>query len=144
MWAFKTSVDVACQRILDEFKSKYGKIVYPNEAHLRKDRTANNSAQLSSTASGERLERHIQHYKERFGGGVRLSNSLFRGLLFRKHLDALASKVKRLEENAITEFTREWECDASEAQHCKCSYRLWHSFATGLHCYSLDAPPAAA
>ena len=116
MWAFKISVDVACQRILDEFKSKYGKIVYSNEAHLRKDGTANNSAQLSSAASGERLERHIQHYKERFGGGARLSNSLLRGPLFRKHLDALASKVKRLEENAITEFTREWECDASEAR----------------------------
>jgi hypothetical protein len=116
MLALLASTDVAGKQIRDEFRTTYAPIIYETESRRRIDGSSNDPMQVSNETNEEQLERYIKRYKRGFGVSGKWSTTIFRGPLFRKHLDMLASNVKKLEENSICEFVHEWDCDASEAE----------------------------
>jgi hypothetical protein len=111
-----TSIDLASSQIRNEFRTTYGRIIYETKSSTGHGVCPSESSKVSPEANEKQLERYIRRYERRFGVGGKLSITLFRGPLFRKHLDNLAGKVRMLEDDSLYEFVHEWECDASEAQ----------------------------
>jgi hypothetical protein len=116
MLTLLASIDLASRQMRDEFRTIYAHIIYKTKSRTRHDGCLSESSKVSNEANEKQLERYIRRYKRWFGVSGKLSITLFRGSLFRKHLDNLAGKVKMLEDDSLFEFVHEWECDASEAQ----------------------------
>ncbi|MCJ1395418.1 hypothetical protein MMC18_008304 [Xylographa bjoerkii] len=105
--ALLASIDATARNVRQEFSRRYGHVRYAPSS--KSEYTT-----LSEKRRQRRLEGHVKRYKKDFPLLARLDISLFRGPLFRSHLDTLKASLSELQEAAIVEYRREWVCDAHQ------------------------------
>ena len=107
--ALLASANAASENVQLEFERRYGHVIYALE-------DSRDYATLSQDRRDRRLRKHIKKYKEEFPVLARANVSLFKGPLFRLHLDALKASVSGLEQASLVEYMQEWTCDASDVE----------------------------
>ncbi|MCJ1436915.1 hypothetical protein MMC27_006298 [Xylographa pallens] len=105
--ALLASIDTTTRNVTREFNRRYGHVRYAPV--IRSDYTT-----LSEARRQRRLGKYIERYKTEFSLVNRLDTTLFRGPLFRRHLDLLKASLSELQEAAIVEYRQEWLCDAHQ------------------------------
>ena len=105
--ALLASIDAATRNVKEEFRRRYGYVRYAPT--IRNEYTI-----LSEARRQRRLEKYVRRYQKEFPVLARLDTSIFRGSLFREHLDSLKASLSELQEAAIVEYRQEWLCDAHQ------------------------------
>ena len=109
------STEGAARDIRDEFDRTYGDIEFNlNDLSSEAPDYSKTPSFSSESDAAERLKARIEAYKRQFGVVGRTTSVLFRGPLFRKHLDSLKSATAELHESALVEYIQKWRCDANE------------------------------
>ncbi|MCJ1317331.1 hypothetical protein MMC15_002654 [Xylographa vitiligo] len=105
--ALLASIDSTARNVTIEFSRRYGNVRYAPT--IRSEYTT-----LSEARRQRRLERYVKRYRQEHMLLGRLDAALFRGHLFRRHLDLLKASLSELQEAAIVEYRQEWQCDAHQ------------------------------